>query len=435
MSKLKFEEYFEINEIGHTAFDGCDVVELAKKYGTPLYVISESEIRKRCGRVRSHFTGKYENTLALYASKAMSNIALYKIIAEEGMGIDVVSGGELYTAIKAHFPMENVYFHGNNKTPEEIKLGIDNNIGCFVIDNENELGIIQRLAFESGKKVKALLRITPGVSGHTHEYISTGQIDSKFGFSIHEDVAINAVKMVMECPNIHFAGIHCHIGSQIYRIEAYREAVKVMIALALQIKIELGIEIEELNMGGGFGVFDCEGNKRVDIVDFIEIIMATIEEQCKLKNIKRPRILIEPGRWIIGEAGITLYTVGAIKEIKGIRKYVSVDGGMTDNPRHALYKAVYRAVVANKPKEPNRETVTIAGKCCESGDILIRDFQTPVMESGDILAVYGTGAYNYSMSSNYNRMTRPAMVMVNNGDSREIIRRETYEDLLRCELL
>lgn len=435
MSSLKLKEHFEVNEIGHTAFDGCDVVELAKQYGTPLYVISESEIRKRCGRVRSHFTGKYANTQALYASKAMSNVALYKIIAEEGMGIDVVSGGELYTAIKAHFPMENIYFHGNNKTPEEIKLGIDNNIGCFVIDNENELGIIQKLAFESGKKVKALLRITPGVSGHTHEYISTGQIDSKFGFSIHEDVAINAVKMVMECPNIHFAGIHCHIGSQIYRIEAYREAVKVMIALALQIKIELGIEIEELNMGGGFGVFDYEANKRVDIVDFIEIIMATIEEQCKLKNIKRPRILIEPGRWIVGEAGITLYTVGAIKEIKGIRKYVSVDGGMTDNPRHALYKAVYRAVVANKPKEPNKETVTIAGKCCESGDILIRNFQTPVMESGDILAVYGTGAYNYSMSSNYNRMTRPAMVMVNNGDSREIIRRETYEDLLRCELL
>jgi diaminopimelate decarboxylase len=435
MSSSNLNECIEINGIGHMVFDGCDVVDLAKEYGTPLYVISESEIRKRCRSIREHFTCKYPNTQALYASKAMSNVALYKIIAEEGMGIDVVSGGELYTAMKAQFPMENIYFHGNNKTPNEIKLGIDNNIGCFVIDNEYELGIIQRLAFESGKKVKALLRITPGVSGHTHEYISTGQIDSKFGFSIQEDVALNAVKMVMECPNVHFAGIHCHIGSQIYRLEAYREAVKVMIALALQIKLEIGVEIEELNMGGGFGVFDCDGNKQVDIVDFTEIIMATIEEQCNLKNIKKPKVLIEPGRWIVAEAGITLYTIGAIKEIKGIRKYVSVDGGMSDNPRHALYKAVYRAVVANKVNETNKETVTIAGKCCESGDILIRNFQTPAMESGDILAVYGTGAYNYSMSSNYNRMTRPALVMVNNGASKVIIRRETYEDLLRCELL
>ena len=435
MKNLDLKEYIKINEIGHVEFDGCDVVELAKKYGTPLYVISESEVRKRCRRIKEHFTGKYPNTQALYASKAMSNVALYKIIAEEGMGIDVVSGGELYTAIKANFPMENIYFHGNNKTPSEIKLGIDNNIGCFVIDNEYELEIIQRLAFESGKIVKALLRITPGVSGYTLEAINTGQIDSKFGFSIHEDAAFEAVKMVLKCPNIHFAGIHCHIGSQIYRIESFREAVKVMLALALHIKLELGVEIEELNMGGGFGVFDYEGNKHVDIVDFIEIIMTTLEEQCNMNNLKRPRILIEPGRWIVAEAGITLYTIGAIKDIKGIRKYVSVDGGMADNPRHALYKAVYVAVVANKPNEPNKETVTIAGKCCESGDILIKNFQTPVMESGDVLAVYGTGAYNYSMSSNYNRLTRPALVMVNNGDSRVIIRRETYEDLLRCELL
>lgn len=425
----------EINELGHTVFGGCDVVDLAKEYGTPLYVIDESEIRKRCSIIRTHFTDKHTDTQALYASKAMSNVALYKIIAEEGMGIDVVSGGELYTAVKANFPMEKIYFHGNNKTQSEIKLGIDNNIGCFVIDNEYELETIQRLASLSGKKVKALLRITPGVSGHTHEYISTGQIDSKFGFSIHEGVALNAVKMVLECPNIHFAGVHCHIGSQIYRIDAYREAVKVMIDLALQIKLELGVEIEELNMGGGFGVFDHDGNKHVDIVDFIETIMRTIEEQCKVKDIKRPRILIEPGRWIVGEAGITLYTIGAVKEIKGIRKYVSVDGGMTDNPRHALYKAVYRAVVANKAKEAYKEVVTIAGKCCESGDILIRNLKTPIIESGDTLAVYGTGAYNFSMSSNYNRMTKPALVMVNNGKSRVIVRRETYEDLLRCELL
>lgn len=425
----------EINEKGHMVFDGCDVVELAEEYGTPLYVVSESEIRKRCMRIKEHFMEKYKATLALYASKAMSNVAIYRIIGEEGMGIDVVSGGELYTAIKADFPMEKIYFHGNNKTMDEIKLGIDNNIGCFVIDNDYEIDIIQELAYCSRKKVKALIRITPGVSGHTHEYVSTGQIDSKFGFSIQEDVAINAVKKVLECPNIYFAGIHCHIGSQIYRIEAYHEAVKVMTALLQRIKLELGIEVEELNMGGGFGVFDYEQDKHVDIVDFIETIMNAVEEQCNARDIKKPKILIEPGRWIVGEAGITLYTIGAIKEIKGIRKYVSVDGGMTDNPRHALYQALYKGVVANKAAEVCTEMVTVAGKCCESGDILIKDLKTPFLESGDILAILGTGAYNYSMSSNYNRLTKPALVMINKGESKVVVRRETYEDLLRYEQL
>jgi diaminopimelate decarboxylase len=425
----------EINESGHLVFDGCDVVELAKEYGTPLYVISESEIRNRCKRIREHFTDKYPNTQALYASKAMSNVALYKMIEEDGLGIDVVSGGELYTAMKAGFPMQNIYFHGNNKTPAEIKLGIDNNIGCFVIDNEYELDIIQGMACENGKKVKALLRITPGISGHTHAYISTGQLDSKFGFPIHEDIALNAVKKVLTCANIHFAGVHCHIGSQIYNIEAYKKTVQIMTDFIQQIKLKLGVEMEELNMGGGFGVFDDEADKHVDIVEFIEAIMNEIEQDCSIKNIKRPRILIEPGRWIVGEAGITLYTIGAIKEIQGIRKYVSVDGGMADNPRHALYNALYRADVANKVNEPYTDIVTIAGKCCESGDILIRNLKTPALESGDILAVYGTGAYNYSMSSNYNRLTRPALIMVNQGESRVIVRRETYEDLLNYEML
>ncbi|MHB1392025.1 MAG: diaminopimelate decarboxylase [Clostridia bacterium] len=425
----------EISERGHLVFDGCDAVELAKEYGTPLYLLSESEIRKRCRRIKEHFTDKYPDTQALYASKAMSNLAIYKILEDEGMGIDVVSGGELFTAVKAGFPTDKIYFHGNNKTPSEIKLAIDNNIGCFVIDNDYEISNIQKLAHESGKKVKTLLRITPGVSGHTHEAISTGQLDSKFGFSVQNGVALDAVRKVLECPNIHFAGIHCHIGSNIYHVEDYKEAVKIMIALALQIKLELGVEIEELNMGGGFGVFDHDRDKHVDIEDFIEVIMNTIEEQCTIKNIKRPRILIEPGRWIVGESGITLYTVGSIKDLKGIRKYVSVDGGMTDNPRHALYKAVYKAVVANKANATCTDTVTIAGKCCESGDILIKNLKTPILESGDILAVYGTGAYNYSMSSNYNRLTKPALVMVNNGESRVIVRRETYEDLIKYEIL
>jgi diaminopimelate decarboxylase len=426
---------FGINEKGHLVFDGCDVTELAKKYGTPLYVLSETAIRERCGRIKMHFTDKYSNVQVLYASKAMSSMAIYKIISEEGMGIDVVSGGELYTAIKAGFPAGRIYFHGNNKSMEELSLGIDNNIGCFVIDNEYEIYMLQKLASEKGKKVRALLRITPGVSGHTHEYISTGQIDSKFGFSIQNGVAMKAAKSVLACSNIRLAGIHCHIGSNIFGTQAYAEAVKVMAGLAEQIKLELGLEIEELNVGGGFGAFDYDNDKHVDIEAFIDIIMSTIEEQFRLKNINRPKIVIEPGRWIVGESGITLYTIGSIKEIEGIRKYVSVDGGMTDNPRHALYQAVYKATVANKAKEPCTDIVTIAGKCCESGDILIKDLRTPAVEPGDILAVHGTGAYNYSMSSNYNRHTKPAMVMVKNGEARLVIRRETYEDLLRYEIL
>lgn len=432
---MNTSKIFEINQKGHLVFDGCDVIELAKSYGTPLYVLSETEIRNRCGRIKIHFIEKYPNVMALYASKAMSNLAIYKIIKEEGLGIDVVSGGELYTAVKAGFPAERIYFHGNNKSREEISLGIDYNIGCFVIDNEYEIDILQELASQKGKKVRALLRITPGVSGHTHEYISTGQIDSKFGFSIQNGVAMRAARSVLGCPNIHFAGIHCHIGSNIFSTEAYAEAVKVMAGLAGQIKEELEVEIEELNVGGGFGAFDSDNEKHADIEAFIDIIMSTIEEQFEQKNLKMPRIVIEPGRWIVSEAGITLYTIGSIKEIEGVRKYVSVDGGMTDNPRYALYQAVYRATVANKANEPCTDIVTIAGKCCESGDILIKDLKAPAVESGDILAVYGTGAYNYSMSSNYNRHTRPAMVMVKNGESRLVIRRETYEDLLRFEIL
>lgn len=423
----------EINERGHLVFDGCDTVELARQYGTPLYVISENAIRNRCKRVKEKFMDKHENTLVLYASKALSNLAIYKIIKEEGLGIDVVSGGELFTAIKAGFPMEKVYFHGNNKTPDEISLGIDNHVGCFVIDNFYEMELVQKLASDKGRKVKAMLRITPGVSGHTHEYISTGQIDSKFGFSLHDNAAMEAVEKILGCSSILFAGLHCHIGSQIYRIEAYREAVKVMTGLMQNIKEKFGVEVEELNMGGGFGVYNIEKDEYIDILDFTEAVTESVKERCGSLGLKLPRIIIEPGRWIVGESGITLYTVGAVKDIKGIRKYASVDGGMADNPRHALYKALYKAVVANKADEECTDAVTIAGKCCESGDILIRNLKTPELQPGDILSVFGTGAYNYSMASNYNRLRRPAMVMVKSGESRVIVKRETYEDLIKNE--
>lgn len=425
--------YTEINSRGHLIFDGCDTVELAKQYGTPLYVISETAIRSRCRLVKEHFIDKYDNTLALYASKALSNLAIYKIIKEEGLGIDVVSGGELYTAAKAGFPMDKVYFHGNNKTEEEIHLGIDNEVGCFVIDNNHEMELLQQVAEKKGKRVKALLRVAPGVSGHTHEYVTTGLIDSKFGFSVHGNAVTEAVKKIIDCKNIRFSGLHCHIGSQIFSTEAYREAVKVLIGLMDNIKQDFGVELEELNIGGGFGAYDIETDSYMNIQDFTTVIMKAAREQCDSMNFKLPKVIIEPGRWLVGETGITLYTIGSIKDIKGIRKYASIDGGMADNPRHILYQAAHQAVVANKAKEECTDTVTIAGRCCETGDILINDLRVPELEPGDILAVFGTGAYNYSMASNYNRLRKPAMVMVNNGNPRIVVKRQTYEDILRNE--
>ncbi len=422
-----------INALGHLVHGGCDTVELAQEFGTPLYVLDEGDIRARCKYVRKHFMDKYPDTLALYASKAFSSIAMYRIIKEEGLGLDVVSGGELYTAIKADFPMEKVYFHGNNKTMEEIALAIDNSIGCFVIDNVYEMRCIQKLAQEKGKVVKALLRITPGVSGNTHRYMSTGQTDSKFGFHLNAGMVEPAVEEILQCGNIHFAGIHCHIGSQMYDREVYRDTAGRMTGLMRTIKRDFGIEIEELNMGGGFAVYDMKEDRHIDIVAYIETIMEAVSENCRALDLKLPRLLIEPGRWLAAESGITLYTIGSVKSINGVRKYVSVDGGMTDNPRHALYQANYQAVIANRAKEPETETVTIAGRCCESGDILIPEIQLPEAQPGDILAVLTTGAYNYSMASNYNRLRKPALVMIKDGVPRIAIKRESYEDLVRNE--
>ncbi|MBU3090492.1 diaminopimelate decarboxylase [Clostridium sp. CF011] len=426
--------YINVNEKGHLEFFGCDTVKLAGEFKTPLYVMSEDGIRQSCKQVREHFMDKYPNTLALYASKAFSNIAMCKIIKEEGLGIDVVSGGELYTACKSGFPMEKVYFHGNNKSQEEIELGIDNNVGCFVIDSFHEVKLLQKIAQKKGVVVRAILRISPGISGHTHEYISTGQLDSKFGFPIQGNVAFEAIEMVSKCENIKYSGIHCHIGSQMFNKDVYKEAVHIMTKFMLDLKNNLGLKTEELNMGGGFGIYYSNGDKPLEMSEFIEVIMGNIYGDCKKYSLETPRVLIEPGRWLVGENGITLYTIGAIKEIEGIRKYVSVDGGMADNPRPALYQAENEAIVANKADKENEDLVTIAGRCCESGDMLIHDIKLPKMETGDILAMLTTGAYNYSMSSNYNRLPRPAVVMLKAGNSRLVVKRETYEDIVRNDL-
>ncbi|KUO73997.1 MAG: diaminopimelate decarboxylase [Clostridia bacterium BRH_c25] len=377
---------------------------------------------------------RYPDTVALYASKAFSSLAIYKIMKEEGFGIDVVSGGELFTACQAGFPMEKVYFHGNNKTQEEIEFGMEREVGYFVVDNNYEIELIQREAVKRKKNVKVLLRVSPGVSAHTHEYISTGQLDSKFGFPIEGGEALNAIGRIIECSGMALKGIHCHIGSQIFNTDAHRDAAKVMINLMLQVKSRFGIELEELNIGGGFGIFYKAGDEPPVIGELIAAIMDTIQTLCSENGLKLPKIIIEPGRWMVGESGITLYTIGSVKDIKGIRKYVSVDGGMTDNPRTALYQAEYDAIVANKAVKNPEELVTIAGKCCESGDILIKDIKLPHIEYGDILAVLSTGAYNYSMSSNYNRLRKPAMIMIRNGVPRIIVKRETYEDLVRNDM-
>lgn len=431
---MRTARYMNINEAGHLTFGGADTVELAKKYKTPLYIMDETEIRTRCKEIKAALTGKYTNSKILYASKVFSCKEIYRILAEEGLGVDVVSAGEFYTAICAGFPRKEIYFHGNNKTFEELEYTIEEGIGYIIIDNFYEMENVQKIAQAKNKVVKALLRISPGVEGHTHEAISTGQLDSKFGFPMDFGIALEAVKKSLSMRNIDFRGIHCHIGSQMFLPEIYKAGAEKMTDLALEIKQQLGIEIEQLNIGGGFGVYYTEEDSPQDISVFMDSIIENITDNCQKKNLMLPKILIEPGRWLMGEAGATLYTIGALKYIPGVRKYVSVDGGMTDNIRPSLYGAKYEAVVANKAVEAPAEVVTIAGKCCESGDKLIIDANLPKLESGDILAVLTTGAYNYSMASNYNRIGRPAVVMIKDGIAREIVRRESFEDLVKNDL-
>lgn len=431
---MRNARYAGINEKGNMTFGGADTTELAQTYGTPLYVMDEVEIRTRCRELREALTDKYENSKILYASKVFSCKEIYRILAQEGMGVDVVSTGELYTALQAGFPAKDIYFHGNNKTIEELQYAIESNIGCIVIDNFYEMENVQTIAQEKGKMVSALLRISPGIEGHTHEAISTGQLDSKFGFPMDFGIALEAAGKVLEMKNIAFKGIHCHIGSQMFLPEIYKAGAEKMTDLALEIKNKFSVEIEQLNIGGGFGVYYTDADRPQDISVFIDTIIANVISNCEQKGLRLPMILIEPGRWLTGEAGITLYTLGAIKDIPGLRKYISVDGGMTDNIRPALYGAKYEGVVANKAGLPATEKVTIAGKCCESGDKLIIDLMAPPIEPGDILAVLTTGAYNYSMASNYNRLRKPAVVMVNKGEARVIVKRETLEDLVRNDI-
>lgn len=415
-------------------FSNTDTVKLAEKYGTPLYVVSEDIIVERCNEIKRDFIERHKNTMAVYASKAFLTKEMARIIKREGLGMDVVSGGELYTAIKVDFPMKKIFFHGNNKTLDEIEMAVKHNVGRIVVDNFYELDLLGKVAKKYKKKANILFRITPGVDSHTHKYIRTGQIDSKFGIPLNENIIHKAILKAMGLEYVELKGFHFHIGSQLQENETHVKAIKIIASLMKEVKDDIGFITKELNTGGGYGIHYNGNGHRKPLRYFTDAIMEELEKECEKYNLERPKVIIEPGRWIVGEAGITLYTIGSIKNIPGIRTYVGIDGGMPDNPRPSLYNTKYEALVANKMDEETKNIVTVAGKCCESGDILIWDLKVPDVESGDILAVLSTGAYNYSMASNYNRIPRPAVVMVSNGKDRLIVKRESYDDIIKNEI-
>lgn len=425
-----------INDRGHLEIGGCDAVELVERFGTPLYVMDEALIRQRCREFTEAFRASGLKFQVAYASKAFCVMAMCRIVEEEGLSLDVVSDGELFTALQSGFPAERIHFHGNNKTPQEIEMALDANIGCFVVDNFVELHLLNALAADKQKKVNILFRVTPGVSAHTHEYISTGQQDSKFGFDIASGAAYRAVEEAKELSHIEILGIHSHIGSQIFEVEGFRMAVEKVADFAAGVRKGLDVTFSVVNLGGGFGIRYVEGDKPLPVAEYVQAIADSVRRNFAAHDYPVPEIWIEPGRSIVGDAGTTLYTVGTYKDIPGVRKYVAVDGGMTDNPRPALYESKYEAMLANRATAcHDEEVVSIAGKCCESGDMLIWDVSLPKVEPGDILAVACTGAYNYAMASNYNRIRRPAVVFVKDGRADEVVRRESFGHLIGNDVI
>lgn len=424
-----------VNEMGHLTIGGSDAVELAAKYGTPLYVMDEGLIREHCRSFRQSMDKYYGgNGLVCYASKAFCCREMCRIMRDEGMGLDVVSQGELYTALSVDFPAEKICFHGNNKTEQELEYAVEKGVGRIIADNIHELEMLSRIAKKLHKTVKIMYRIKPGIDAHTHNFIMTGQIDSKFGFALETGEAFDAVRQAINTEHIDLVGLHCHIGSQIFDIDPFVSAAEVMLNFIAKIRDELGFEVRELNLGGGFGIKYTEEDAPVEYDKYMERVSEKVKAVCDEKGMKLPFILIEPGRSIAAPAGVTLYTVGSRKVIPGIRTYVSVDGGMGDNPRYALYQSKYDIEAANKMNMEKTDVVTIAGRCCESGDLIGEEMPVQPLESGDILAVLATGAYNYSMSSNYNRLPKPPVVMVKDGTDRVVVRREILEDVIRNDL-
>lgn len=416
-------------------FAGYDTVELAKKYGTPLMLLDENKIRNTMRTYKNAMQRYFgEKARPLYASKALSFVGMYQIAMEEGINTDIVSIGELYTAIKAGFPLENAFFHGNCKTDNDISYAIENKIGFFIVDTYDELYAINKIAGEYGIKQKILFRITPGIDPHTHEAISTGKVDSKFGTAIETGQAYEITKTALSLENIDLRGFHCHIGSQIFEIEPFCDAADIMISFIGEIRERLGYTAEYLNLGGGFGVRYVESDPCIDYSENIRRISEHIREYCENNDLPYPIILMEPGRSIVADSGLTVYTVGSVKEITGYKNYVAIDGGMSDNPRYALYGSQYTVLCANKMREKCDYVCTIAGRLCESGDLIQENVKIPKVQRGDNIAVLVTGAYNYSMASNYNRVARPAVVLLGETD-RLAVRRESIEDVSRLDIL
>lgn len=424
-----------VNEKGHLTFAGYDTVELAEKYGTPLYLMDEDKIRQRVREYKKAMSDFMpQGSVPEFASKAFSCRQIYRIMAEEGIDIDIVSVGELYTAVTAGFPMERAFFHGNNKTDSDIEFAIENGVGYFVVDNEDELYAVDRCASKRGIVQKIILRVTPGIDPHTHKKISTGSVESKFGIAIGTGQAEETVLKAIDLKNIELCGYHCHIGSQIFDAEPFHTASEIMLKFIADIKGKYGYKPDMLNLGGGLGVRYVESEPEINYYGELRKIAETIKKQCAELKIDMPKILTEPGRSLVGDAGITLYTVGSVKEIKGYKNYVSVDGGMTDNPRYTLYESPYTVILASRPEDKKDFTATVAGRCCESGDLIQEDVAMPRPGRGEILAVLTTGAYNYSMASNYNRIPRPPVVMLNSERDYIAVKRETLEDICRLDV-
>ena len=436
---MNTRDTLKINEKGHLEIGGADCVELAQKFGTPLYLLDEAYVRKMMRVYRDTLRKEYgENSLVLYASKAFSCQAIYRIADEENIGVDVVSGGELYTALQAGFPAEKIYMHGNNKLDYEIGEALDAGIGCIVADAYSEIDKIDAEAEKRGIIQPILLRINPGVEAHTHAFVQTATTDSKFGFSVTDGTAERVTAYAMQKKNIRLDGYHCHIGSQIFEKQSFILAVEKCMDFIARMKDELSFRLRTLNLGGGFGIWYTEEDRKIsadEYAEYAKALVSALKQKSAEKGIDLPFLVIEPGRSIVGEAGITLYTVGAIKDIPAVKKYIAVDGGMFDNPRYALYQSKYTPVLANRATEEATEIVTIAGKCCESGDIIATNVALPQAKSGDILAILSTGAYNYSMAMNYNRNKIPPCLLVQNGQAEYIVKPQSYADINRNDVI
>lgn len=415
---------------GELEVGGIKVSDLISEYGSPLYVMDGETLKQNCLDYVDTFKDHYPNAVVAYASKALLTVGIARRVAALGMGFDVCSGGEIYTILKAGVDTETVYFHGNNKSPQELRLAIENNIR-IVVDNQEELNRIKTLVAELGVTARVMVRLKPEIEAHTHEYIKTGQIDSKFG--IEKESLIPFIKDILVADGVEFIGVHAHIGSQIFDVDPYHDLVQIMLGYMEKIQNETGAIVAELDLGGGFGIQYIESDDPPNVREVLQKMISELKSGCQDRGMAVPKIIVEPGRSIAATAGLTLYTVGTLKSIPGIKEYAFVDGGMADNVRPIMYQAKYTFECANRATTAPDTTYTIAGKFCESGDVLAKNVQLPALEVGDLIAVYGTGAYNYTMSSNYNRFCRPAMVIVQDGKADVLVRRETYDDIIRLD--